>query len=188
MNPSLRWFSCLLVLGLLAGCASIAPNQAAREQLQLERSDEVMVQTRAGRFILRGQTPALEERGAQGRFEWLDYRSARGTARQVLIWLGPLGQSAASLELGPLASNNGSVSIAAYDENGLRLGHQDQLRFLSNVLGNDAFAMSDAEIQSALQSIMRFFQTAVGTQTPRHESQFRIGAAIVHLRIAFDQP
>ncbi len=181
-----HWLCSLLVFGVIAGCASIAPDHAARERLLLERSDEVVAQNRAGRFVLQGLSSNLQERGAQGRFEWLEYRSAQGAARQVLIWLGPLGQSAASLELRPQAT--GRASVAAYHDNGLRLGHQDQLRFLSNVLSNGALTISDAETQQAMLSIMQFFQASVAAQSPRHESQFTIGSALIHLRIAFDQP
>ncbi len=186
VDRSVHWLCSLLVFSTIAGCASIAPDHSARERLLLERSDEVIAQNRAGRFVLRGLSANLQERGAQGRFEWLEYRSAQGAARQVLIWLGPLGQSAASLELRPQTAEN--ASVAAYDENGLRLSHQDQLRFLSNVLGNGASTMSDAETQQAMQSIMQFFQASVAAQSPRHESQFIIGSAVIHLRIAFDQP
>lgn len=185
-NRPAHWLCSLMVLGVIAGCASIAPDRASRERLLLERSDEVMVQTRAGRFILQGQGPSLRERGAQGRFEWLEYQSNQGAKRHVLIWLGPLGQSAASLEQRPQATVG--PLITAYDENGQRLSHQDQLRFLSNILGNDGLTMSDAEIQRVLQSIMGFFQSAVSAQSLRHESQFAIGSALIDLRIALDQP
>lgn len=176
----------LLLLGLAVGCTSIAPDHAARERLVLERRDEVLAQSRAGRFVLQGLSPNLRERGAQGRFEWLEYRSTQGASRQVLIWLGPLGQSAASLEL--RNQTLAGPSVAAYDENGLRLSHQDQLRFLSNALGNSALAMGDAEIEQTLQSIMQFFRSSLDAQSARHESQFAIGNALVRLRIAFDQP
>ena len=186
VDRSLHWLCSLLVLGVIAGCASVAPDHAARERLLLERSDEVVAQNRAGRFVLQGLSSHLQERGAQGRFEWLEYRSAQGAARQVLIWLGPLGQSAASLEL--RRETTGRLSVAAYDDNGRRLSHQDQLRFLSSVLGNGALTMSDAETQQAMMSIMQFFQASVAAQSPRHESQLAIGKAMIHLRIAFDQP
>lgn len=181
-----RWLCSLMLFAVIAGCASIAPDQTVRERLVLERSDEILVQTRAGRFVLQGQAPNLGERGTQGRFEWLEYRSSQGAPRQVLIWLGPLGQSAASLEQRwqPVSG----PAIAAYDEQGLRLTHQDQLRFLSAVLGRDALAMSDDEVYVALQSIMRFFQASVNAQATRHESQFLVGKAVIDLRIAFDQP
>lgn len=172
-----------MVCGLLVGCASIAPDQATRERLVLERSNETLLQARAGRFIIRAQRQGQDDRGAQGRFEWLDYRATNDARRQILIWLGPLGQSAASLEHRVLPS--GTI-ITAYDDQGLSLEHHDQLRFLSSVLGNDAAMLSDQDIYTTLRNIMTFFQESANSTARSQESEFRIGNTVVNLRIAMD--
>jgi hypothetical protein len=176
------------MLGLLGGCAFLAPEPPTRERLVLERQGEIVVQARAGRFVIRAQAPNADERGAQGRFEWLEYASASNDRRQVLIWLGPLGQSVASLEQRMMGQPK-TASVAAFDDQGLRLAQHDQLRFLVAVLGRNVVAsVTDQEINAALADLMGFFQDAVATQAVRHESQLRINATQISLRIAFDQP
>jgi hypothetical protein len=187
----LRWIGSAVACSLLAGCASVAPNQSARERLVLEKNEERVVMARAGRFVIQTQSSNADVRGAQGRFEWLEYQSVNHGHRQVLVWLGPFGQSAASIEqriIAPSAtgSSNTEKIIAVYDEQGFRLAHQDQLRFMSAVLGRDSPLMNDGEIHAALAQVMDFFQQAIRTQALRHESQFRMGNTAVGLRIALD--
>jgi hypothetical protein len=188
MGPRVLWqCSTALALGLLGGCAFLAPEPPIRERLVLERPGDVVTQARAGRFVIRSQSSTADERGAQGRFEWLEYASAPNGRRQVLIWLGPLGQSVASLEQRMTAQATGLV--AAFDDRGLRLAQRDRHRFLAAVLGSDVVAsVSDQEINAALASLMAFFQDAASTQAARHESQLQIQTTLIHLRIAFDQP
>lgn len=189
MRLRLFWqCSTALALGHLGGCAFLAPEPPIREQLVLERAGETVLQARAGRFVIRSQSPHMDERGAQGRFEWLEYASASNGRRQVLIWLGPLGQSVASLEQRMTGQPN-TISIAVFDDRGLRLAQHDQHRFIAAVLGRDVVAsVTEQEINAALRNLMGFFQDAVATQAARHESQLQINATQISLRIAFDQP
>ena len=182
----------LLVALSISGCATTAID--SRERLQLERADETLVMVTTGRFVIRAaaRTPTdaapLLERGAQGQFEWREYRSAATmatTTREVVIWRGPLGQSAGSIEM---VRGVGRT----FDDQGRRLGHQDQLRFLRALLGEEAApAMTDPQITAALNRLMAFFHEALAERDGSrgvHQTTLDFGRTIVSLRIAVDAP
>lgn len=182
----------LLVALLISGCATTAID--SRERLQLERADETLVMVTTGRFVIRAaaRTPTdaapLLERGAQGQFEWREYRSAATmatTTREVVIWRGPLGQSAGSIEMVRGVSST-------FDDQGRRLDHQDQLRFLRALLGDEAApAMNDPQITAALNRLMAFFHEALAERDGSrgvHQTTLDFGRTIVSLRIAVDAP
>ncbi|MFZ9479898.1 MAG: hypothetical protein ACO26Y_00550 [Burkholderiaceae bacterium] len=182
----------LLVALLISGCATTAID--SRERLQLERADETLVMVTTGRFVIRAaaRTPTdaapLVERGAQGQFEWREYRSAATmatTTREVVIWRGPLGQSAGSIEMVRGVSST-------FDDQGRRLDHQDQLRFLRALLGDEAApAMNDPQITAALNRLMAFFHEALAERDGSrgvHQTTLDFGRTIVSLRIAVDAP
>lgn len=182
----------LLVALLISGCATTAID--SRERLQLERADETLVMVTTGRFVIRAaaRTPTdaapLVERGAQGQFEWREYRSAATmatTTREVVIWRGPLGQSAGSIETVRGVSST-------FDDQGRRLDHQDQLRFLRALLGDEAApAMNDPQITAALNRLMAFFHEALAERDGSrgvHQTTLDFGRTIVSLRIAVDAP
>jgi len=185
-------FGALLVALLISGCATTAID--SRERLQLERADETLVMVTTGRFVIRAaaRTPTdaapLVERGAQGQFEWREYRSAATmatTTREVVIWRGPLGQSAGSIEMVRGVSST-------FDDQGRRLDHQDQLRFLRALLGDEAApAMNDPQITAALNRLMAFFHEALAERDGSrgvHQTTLDFGRTIVSLRIAVDAP
>ena len=182
----------LLVALSISGCATTAID--SRERLQLERADETLVMVTTGRFVIRAaaRTPTdaapLLERGAQGQFEWREYRSAATmatTTREVVIWRGPLGQSAGSIEMVRGVSST-------FDDQGRRLDHQDQLRFLRALLGDEAApAMNDPQITAALNRLMAFFHEALAERDGSrgvHQTTLDFGRTIVSLRIAVDAP
>ncbi len=198
-------FGALLVALLISGCATTAID--SRERLQLERPDETLALVKTGRFVIRaaartptGSTQGVE-RGAQGQFEWREYRSRSTTAmtttmttepttspaaaREVVIWRGPLGQSAGSIEMVRGVSRT-------FDDQGRRLDHQDQLRFLRALLGEDAApAMTDPQITAALNRLMAFFHQALAERDGLrgvHQTTLDFGHTIVSLRIAVDAP
>lgn len=195
----------LLVALLISGCATTAID--SRERLQLERPDETLALVKTGRFVIRaaartptGSTQGVE-RGAQGQFEWREYRSRSTTAmtttmttepttspaaaREVVIWRGPLGQSAGSIEMVRGVSRT-------FDDQGRRLDHQDQLRFLRALLGEEAApAMTDPQITAALNRLMAFFHQALAERDGLrgvHQTTLDFGHTIVSLRIAVDAP
>ena len=185
-------FGALLVALSISGCATTAID--SRERLQLERADETLVMVTTGRFVIRAaaRTPTdaapLLERGAQGQFEWREYRSAATmatTTREVVIWRGPLGQSAGSIEMVRGVSST-------FDDQGRRLDHQDQLRFLRALLGDEAApAMNDPQITAALNRLMAFFHEALAERDGSrgvHQTTLDFGRTIVSLRIAVDAP
>lgn len=199
-------FGALLVALLISGCATTAID--SRERLQLERPDETLALVKTGRFVIRaaarnatGSTQGVE-RGAQGQFEWREYRSRSTTAmtttmttepttspaaaaREVVIWRGPLGQSAGSIEMVRGVSRT-------FDDQGRRLDHQDQLRFLRALLGEEAApAMTDPQITAALNQLMAFFHQALAERDGPggvHQTTLDFGHTIVSLRIAVDAP
>lgn len=202
----------LLVALLISGCATTAID--SRERLQLERPDEILAMVKTGRFVIRAAPRApmdsapAAERGAQGQFEWREYRSAGITAttmtaqsttrmatesttpsaqttREVVIWRGPLGQSAGSIEVVRGVSST-------FDDQGRRLDHQDQLRFLRALLGEEATPeMKDPQIAAALNQLMAFFHQALAQRNGPggvHQTTLDFGPTIVALRIAIDAP
>ncbi len=198
-------FGALLVALLISGCATTAID--SRERLQLERPDETLALVKTGRFVIRaaartpiGSTQGVE-RGAQGQFEWREYRSrstsamtttmttepttSPAAAREVVIWRGPLGQSAGSIEMVRGVSRT-------FDDQGRRLDHQDQLRFLRALLGEEAApAMTDPQITAALNRLMAFFHQALAERDGLrgvHQTTLDFGHTIVSLRIAVDAP
>ncbi len=195
----------LLVALLISGCATTAID--SRERLQLERPDETLALVKTARFVIRaaartptGSTQGVE-RGAQGQFEWREYRSRSTTAmtttmtteptsppaaaREVVIWRGPLGQSAGSIEMVRGVSRT-------FDDQGRRLDHQDQLRFLRALLGEEAApAMTDPQITAALNRLMAFFHQVLAERDGLrgvHQTTLDFGHTIVSLRIAVDAP
>jgi hypothetical protein len=181
-----RWISSAAAIAVLSGCASLTPELAPRERLILERQGELLVAARAGRFVMLAKSVGQDERGAQGRFEWLTFTSSGEGVRHVLIWIGPFGQSAASIEQRRHELLR-QPSITAFDDQGLRLTELDQLRFLGNVVGREVIAsITPQDIQRTLAELMAFFEKAASTQTARHESQLRFRDTDLALRIVFD--
>lgn len=178
----------LLVLGL-NGCA-LLPGSPPTERLVLEKPGETLSKSRSGRFVIKGvssNSGQAEERGAQGRFEWLEFQPNATSlpgfdhrTRQVLIWMGSLGQSAGSLE-------NVSGSVRAYDDQGLRLSQRSQTRLMTSLLGvGAAEKISDDQVAQLLGTLMNIFRQAADSSQASQRSSFRFGDIEVSLIVAPD--
>lgn len=79
-----------------------------------------------------------------------------------------------------------------FDDQGRRLDHQDQLRFLRALLGQEAAPdMKDPQIAAALNQLMAFFHQALAQRNGPggvHQTTLDFGPTIVALRIAIDAP
>ena len=164
---------------MLSGCAT--PQHDGRERLVLERPGDVIHQSLTGRFVIRVQLPGTdEEKGGQGKFEWLDFGS-----REVLMLLGPLGQSAGTIELS-------QHMLKTFNDRGRRLDDEEQLQLLRGWLGHQAVdGLTPAQIHNGLTGILHSFRrlrdvVPQGSPPARHDTVLVFGAATVSLRIAPD--
>lgn len=163
---------------MLSGCAT--PQHDGRERLVLERPGDVIHQSLTGRFVIRVQLPGGDEKGGQGKFEWLDFGS-----REVLMLLGPLGQSAGTIELSRHA-------LKTFNDRGRRLDDEEQLQFLRGWLGHRAVdGLTPAQIHDGLTGILHSFRRppeAAAQESPpaRRDAVLVFGTATVSLRIALD--
>lgn len=85
----------------ISGCALLEiATDAERGPLVLQRAGEKQLISRSGRFVLQAMATANQptDIGAQGQFEWIELRTGIDKARQLLLFLNPLGQSGPSLE------------------------------------------------------------------------------------------
>ena len=184
----------------LAGCASFGPHME-EQHLLLERPGEALALSRSGRFSARALLAQGLERGAQGRFEWMELQSAK-QRRQVLLLLGPLGQSAASFER-PLAMTVAADStqpadppspqtrpqVRIYDADGLRLGRRAQDLILGALIGtSNAAALSEDQTQEWLHRVMDFIAASITSPSGRvREASFAVSDARLVMRLAIDE-
>ncbi len=167
----------LSLAGLPMGCATLSPVQ----KFQVEKPGETLSQTIAGRFVLRGTDSLGQTQGAQGRFEWLTYGSP-SSSRQVLILIGPLGQSVGVLE--KVSTNN---NIVIYDHQGLPLGPEHRRDVLVALLGQSAGDQTaDRDVDALLAEVVGFFGTASVAGQRRAEHGFRLGPALFTLTVLMD--
>lgn len=181
---------------VLLGCAT-SPTQSEREALRLESREEHIRLARSGRFVI--QASSREQpgtlRGGQGRFEWLSIAPVTagdsGSERQVLIWLGPLGQTLGSLERRTRPSNVSTLlglgsEIRAFDAEGLRLNNAEQLQLLVALLGAEAARFNEADIEETLALLMiSIEQVSRSLESPR-QFRFRIHQIDIVLRAVLD--
>ena len=192
---------CGLAIAGLAGCAiESPPRPVAPERLSLEQQDEQIKVSRSGRFILSARLQASEQqRGGQGRFEWLQLVSPTAPAidrneRQVLIWLGPLGQTLGSIERRLVERQAGLVlkekkvdeHLHAFDADGRLLGARQQSGLAQVLLGESASVMGDAEIQALMRSLMISMESVANAASGSREFQFRVQQLDVTLRAVLD--
>ncbi len=167
----------LSLAGLPLGCTTISP----LPRFQLEQPGELLAQTASGRFVLQGTDGTGQPQGAQGRFEWLTYGSTN-PSRQVLILIGPLGQSVGVLE--KVSTNN---SVAVYDHQGLPLGPADRRDVLVQLLGQDAGGQTaERDVDALLIEVVRFFGAASIAGQRRAVHGFRLGPAQFTLTVLMD--
>lgn len=205
MNRLLRSARALVVLccaaagALVAGCAAPIPKQAAVEHFSLERADEQLRLARSGRFILSVQHPQWDQRrGGQGRFEWLQLIPAtvmpsNQVERQILIWLGPLGQTLGSLERRLIASPAGLLRekrieavIHAFDAEGRPLDVQQRSWMTRALLGDTLVALDEAELRLLMQSLMDSFESLSTLAPGGREFEFSIRQLDIRLRAVLD--
>ena len=192
---------CGLAIAALAGCAiKSPPRPAAPERFSLERPDEQLKVSRSGRFILSARLQASEQtRGGQGRFEWLQLVSPTGptvdrSERQILIWLGPLGQTLGSIERRLVERQAGLLlkekkideSLHAFDADGRLLGARQQSSLAHALLGESASVMGDAEIQALMRSLMLSIESIASSSSGSREFQFRVQQLDIMLRAVLD--
>ncbi len=192
---------CGLAIAGLAGCAiESPPRPVAPERLSLEQQDEQLKVSRSGRFILSARLQASEQqRGGQGRFEWLQLVSPTAPAidrneRQVLIWLGPLGQTLGSIERRLVEQQAGRVLketrvdeyLHAFDADGRLLSAQQQSSLAQMLLGESALVLGDAEIRSLLRSLMISIESMANVTSGAREFQFRVQQLDITLRAVLD--
>ena len=167
----------LSLVGLPLGCTTVSP----LPRFQLEQPGEPLAQSASGRFVLRGTDGIGQPQGTQGRFEWLTYGSTN-PSRQVLILIGPLGQSVGVLE--KVSANN---SVAVYDHQGLLLGPEDRRDVLIQLLGQDAGGQTaERDIDALLIEVVRFFGATSVAGERRAEHGFRLGPARFTLTVLMD--
>lgn len=174
------WLGAIVLVLVLSGCAT--PHHDGRERFVLDRPHETVQQSLTGRFVIRARLAGVDdEKGGQGTFEWLQYGS-----REVLMLLGPLGQSAGTLELSRDA-------IKTFDDQGRRLDDGEQLRFLRSWLGDQAVeGMTPEQMHRGLIDMMGPFRgerrdVASAQPLRQRESVLALGSATVSLRIVFDR-
>lgn len=169
---------------LLSACASLP---FGRPQLMLEQPGESLNWSREGRFVIRTMTPQGNERGEQGRFEWLEFSSAPQTQRNVLMLLGPIGQSVGALE-------RSTQSLRAFDEQGMLLDANDQARVMTALFSNaadryGALQRPDGpDVHRALLQITSFFQSISRSDQRSHETSIAMPQWTIHLRVVLDPP
>lgn len=190
---------CALSL-LIAGCATPPqPTSPRPEQgtLQLEAPGEQVRLARSGRFVIQASSREQPDvmRGGHGRFEWLSMTPANTTdgrgERQIMIWLGPLGQTLGSLERRARPSNTSALlglgsEIRAFDAEGLMLNTAEQQRMLIALLGTEAAQFNAADIDETLTLLMiSMEQMSRSLEGPR-EFRFRIHRTDIVLRAVLD--
>ena len=183
----------------MAGCAAPIPKQPAMERFSLERADEQIRLARSGRFILSAQHPQWDQRrGGQGRFEWLQLAPATAmpsnqVERQILIWLGPLGQTLGSLERRLIASPAGLLKekrieamIVAFDAEGSPLDVQQRSWITRALLGDTVMALDEAELRLLMRSLMDSFESLAASVSASREFEFSIRQLDIRLRAVLD--
>ncbi|NBW01270.1 MAG: hypothetical protein EBR85_06115 [Betaproteobacteria bacterium] len=201
LSRQLTKLLCGLAIAGLAGCAiKTPPRPAAPERFSLERPDEQLKVSRSGRFILSARLQTSEQaRGGQGRFEWLQLVSPTSPAvdrneRQILIWLGPLGQTLGSIERRLVERQAGLVlkekkvdeHLHVFDADGRLLGARQQSSLAQMLLGESALGMGEAEIQALMRSVMISIESMANITSGSREFQFRVQQLDITLRAVLD--
>lgn len=198
-----------LVLGILgvsaslgiSGCAAIRPPAPIDSgPLVLQKSNERLVISRSGRYVLQATRNRRQpsDQGTQGQFEWLEMRGSPQQARQLLLFIHPLGQSGPSLERQLTFGRAGFFSserkwlpeaVRVFDEQGNALSREQQRGILAKLIGPETSRnISDAQLSGLLTSVMNVLQAAVTEPDASHHRVYSSDALALSLRIAFDAP
>jgi hypothetical protein len=184
-TPLVLWRSTVVAFVLLlSACASLPSREAA---FQNERANEFMELARSGRFVIRTTADADgQQRGAQGRFEWLRFRAHQtpDQSRQVLIWVGPLGQTMGGIEQQvspPAVATPSALRVFSDEPEPLTLVQQSA--FLESLLGTP---ITPAEVQDLITKLMALFTQAVNSGTTLQELRLVHRGLAVDLRLVLD--
>lgn len=200
----MRLFTVLGMAGVsaalgISGCAFIKPQAKVDSgPLVLQRPNEQPFITRSGRYVLQatrsGGQPS--DQGTQGQFEWLEMRSGPQQARQLLLFIHPLGQSGPSLERQLVLGRAGFFSsqrkwlpdaVRVFDEQGHAVSRQQQRLMLAKLIGPETSKnISDAQLSALLTSVMNVLQAAVTEPDAIHHRVYSSDTLALSLRIAFD--
>ena len=174
----------MLCLGLMPlivyGCSSTTELR----RLELQRADEAIQANRAGRFSVQVlETPPVEpQRGSQGSFEWLEYRSAQAS-RSLLLIIGPFGQFLGGIEQRQEYAS-GQTQLRLFDEQGQILQLDEQWRLISSVAGKPLEA--SPEHAFALEQLMQFLSMSAKSQQRIHETTVQVPGVALQFRLVFD--
>ncbi|MBU3725112.1 MAG: hypothetical protein FGM18_06320 [Burkholderiaceae bacterium] len=197
----------------LTGCATQrAPQSAPRLEtpppqqtglkledgvLRLDNPNEQIRLAHSGRFVIQATSREQPDtsRGGQGRFEWLSITPAGASdvrgERQVVIWVGPLGQTLGSLERRLKPSNtslllNMGAEIRAFNAEGLMLNTADQQRMLMSLFGTEAARFNETDINQTLTLLMLSIEQMSRSEDGPREFRFRIHQTDIMLRAVLD--
>jgi hypothetical protein len=174
----------LLAFALLATVLSGCSTPPKQRQLELQRPDETLVKSHAGRFSIQViETPAAENpRGSQGRFEWLEYQSAKATRRLLLI-IGPFGQSLGGVE--QVRTVNGQdFTLSLFDGQGMVLENEAQWQLLASLAGQTLEESSSQ--RQALQPFMQSIADTLESGQQLKELEMPLAQARLRFRIVLD--
>lgn len=173
---------------LLSACATVP---SLHGSAQSERANEFTELVRSGRFVIRAAAyPAGEPRGAQGRFEWISFRARLNSEqhRQVLVWVGPLGQTLGRIEQQGewqidqrLISAPSTLLVFSTDPDPLTA--EQQSSFMQSLLGTP---VTPREVEGLITKLMALFAHAARRDLPRQELRLQHEGLIVDLRLVFD--
>lgn len=185
---------------VISGCAVIEPMADVKsEPLILQKALEQPAISRSGRFVVQATRTARQptDHGAQGHFEWIELRSGSHKARQLLLFLGPLGQSGPTLER-ELVFDRANIfaseaqwipdAVRVFDERGRPLARGEERVLLAKLIGSRVSdAISDIQIKALLTSVMNLFQATSTEQDPNYHRIYSSDALEISVRIAYDE-
>jgi len=174
---------------LLSACATVPTPQSSA---QSERANELTESVRSGRFVIRATThPEGQPRGAQGRFEWLSFRARLNAeqSRQVLIWVGPLGQTLGRIEqqreqrIEQQTEQFEQAEQTVFSTDPDPLTAEQQSSFMASLLGTP---VTPREVEGLITKLMALFTQAARRDLPRQELRLQHEGLMVDLRLVFD--
>jgi outer membrane biogenesis lipoprotein LolB len=165
---------------LLSGCASLAPQR----RIELQRQDEKLAQSRAGRFIVQtlDTSGPNNKRGSQGRFEWLQYNSPE-SSRQLLIIVSAFGQSLGGIEAIQIRPTV-KQTLHVFDGQGMLVTPEQQLQLLSSLAGQTVQDLAAQD--SVMAALMAFVSQAAESEHRIHETDLKLSNMTLRFRLAFD--
>lgn len=183
VSQALAQFLMTSVVALSAtGCATMAPLSGERHPLVSAEQQLIAAQT--GRFSLRIEGESSPNQGLQGRFEWMELASVGSSPikRQLLIWIGPLGQSLGRIERETSLLDD---RISIYGDQGQPLSIEQQFLFIEKAVGP---AITPSDVAPFAISLMEFFKSTLQSPPagPVAETGFRFNSRVIRLRVVPD--